>query len=341
MTWRFALRHDEPPLLGIAFWREDETGLCLAAGGADGSARLFCATGATSAANGELQPDSAGALSPRVLLNTSNKTRDAQCMAFAPASGHIAAGYGDGTMRLRTVPPNTINRRKLRALESGAAPVNALAFSPDETLLAVGLGDGTVALWSIAGGKRRTMSVEEHCGVTALAFSPDGASLAVGGDNGAVGVWEVAGGINGWTQTRHEFWIRALAFSPNSRALASGGYGGAVRVWAAQSGVELQTLAGHDESVSALAFASDSRTLLSGGLDEAVRVWDSWTGALQHNTAARGVVTAIALRSGRAEGVTIHDALAIATTRDIIVWQGSGTLDWDALEFPDSFVAPA
>lgn len=350
MVWHCALRDGEPSLTGIAFRREDEPGLCLVAADSSSAVRLLCAPlgspdaplESRSAASQQSRQE--GALSSRVLLPASNKCRGARCMALAPQSRCIAAGHEDGAVWLRSAAPNTTGRQKRRALKSRAASVNALAFSPDETLLAGGFGDGVVVLWPVAdaGGERRTLTFEEHCGVTALAFSPDGATLAMGGDNGAVGVWDIASGRNVWTQTRHEFWVRALAFAPNSRALASGGYDGVVRVWATQSGVELQTLAGHEESISALAFAPDDRTLVSSGLDETVKTWDSWTGTPHHTAATRAVVTAIAFQPVRSAsaGAARPLHLALATAREIVLWHLDDPAQLRSWEWESGFTPP-
>jgi WD40 repeat protein len=74
-------------------------------------------------------------------------------MAFSPDGTRLAAGCGDGAIRLIDVA-----RRQLVAeLRGHAAYVHAVAWSPDGARLVSGSGDLTVRLWD-------SLSVAERAG---------------------------------------------------------------------------------------------------------------------------------------------------------------------------------
>ncbi|MER5352664.1 hypothetical protein ABT093_20315 [Kitasatospora sp. NPDC002551] len=70
--------------------------------------------------------------------------------AFSPDGGTVAAGSGDGTVRLSSLDPATGSPvAHGRVLTGPSGAVASIAFSPTGDLLAVAGSDGTVRLWDL------------------------------------------------------------------------------------------------------------------------------------------------------------------------------------------------
>jgi dipeptidyl aminopeptidase/acylaminoacyl peptidase len=231
-------------------------------------------------------------------------------VAFSPDGTRLAAGAGDGTIRLW----DAATGRVLRPLGRHTGDVWAVAFSPDGRILASASFDGTVKLWE-AGTGRLVATLRGHEDfVRAVAFSPDGRILASGSKDHTIILWEVATGKKLRTLRGHTDWLNSLAFSPDGKLLASGsldrGFHDTVKLWEVATGRELRTLWGHTKHVWSVAFSPDGQLLASASSDGTVKLWDVSTGeAVRTLRGHEGFVRAVAfspdgrlLASGSSDG---------------------------------------
>jgi hypothetical protein len=151
----------------------------------------------------------------------------ADALAYSPATGLLASGGADRTIKLW----NTGNYSLNRIYRGHHEAVTALALSPDGRLLASASLDGAVRLWSTSSG-RTFRSVRLHkARVSVLAFSPDGQMLASASEDGSARVWEFRRARGARVVPALGTDVRDLSFSPDGRRLASAGGDGIVRVW--------------------------------------------------------------------------------------------------------------
>ncbi|MFF5518787.1 nSTAND1 domain-containing NTPase [Streptomyces coeruleorubidus] len=248
-------------------------GRTLAAGGHDGTVRLWDAEGRAVGEPLRLGTDRVGAV------------------AFAPAGRDLLAATGEGgAIRLWDVR----DREHPRAL--GRPPVShdgenivSAAFAPDGRALATAGDDGTVRLWDLADparptplGKPAAADDSEDRSVRAVAFTPDGNTLATAGYDGTVRMWRYGGtdGIAplGEPVRAHTDPVWTLAFSPDGRTLATAGFDETVRLWDASRPGRLtslgEPLTGHTAPVLSVAFSPDGETLASAGEDDAPLLWN-------------------------------------------------------------------
>jgi WD40 repeat protein len=80
---------------------------------------------------------------------TSGASGAVNAVAFSPKGHTLAAGSGDGTLRLWDVADPAHPRPLGQPLSSGSSIVNAVAFSLDGNILASGGNDGITRLWNL------------------------------------------------------------------------------------------------------------------------------------------------------------------------------------------------
>jgi WD40 repeat protein len=192
-------------------------------------------------------------------------------LAFSPDGSQLAAGDGEGQIRL--LEPES-DGRPVRPLGGHAGAVSGLAFSPDGKLLASGGEDRSLRIWELGGGSS-PMVLPGHAGaVGELAFSPDGQVLASGDERGSVRLWEAGTWVLRLVLRAQQGRLAGPCFSPDGTLLATGGQDHTLRLWNPASGDPVGVLAAHTAAVTGLTFDSDSAALLSGGADGTLRSWD-------------------------------------------------------------------
>jgi hypothetical protein len=150
----------------------------------------------------------------------------ALAVAFSSDGKLLAAGYGDGYVRLWDPVAGQGVGFPLPADPGPAAGVSGMAFSLDGKLLATADDDGYVRLWNPATGQAvGAPLLADHgtvAGGDAVAFSPDGKLLAASGD-GTVRLWNPATGqpVGIPPPADPRDGVVDVAFSPGGKLLAS------------------------------------------------------------------------------------------------------------------------
>jgi WD40 repeat protein/energy-coupling factor transporter ATP-binding protein EcfA2 len=161
-------------------------------------------------------------------------------LAWSPHGEHLAAGLGDGTLRLWETA--TGNRTAVLNMDS---IIYSVAWSPNgQQLASLGL-NGVVRVWNIKTENiDRTMFAHtSHVSNKAvrIAWNPDGEWLAFNGQDYKVRLWNLDTG-QVVLLTGHTDDIKGLAWSPDGQQLASASLDGSVRLWDVDFGHSLTVL---------------------------------------------------------------------------------------------------
>lgn len=257
----------------VAFSPDGKT---LAAGSADGAARLWRLEG---------DQDAVALRGHSDLLSS---------VAFSPDGRQFATAGFDGAVKLWDIASGEI-RQTFRG-HRGAA--TCVAFQPDGQLLATGGIDGTIRLWDVDRGEETALLRGHRSWVDALAYFPDGNLLASGSSDGTVKIWSLASGAEKQTLRATMAEVRSVAVSPDGRRLAAGIRYGGIKVWDTQSWTEQLSFTAHESDVWTVAFSPDGKTLASGNGDwnrpGLVKLWDISDGTLRGKLQHTGEVLSIA-----------------------------------------------
>jgi WD40 repeat protein len=224
-------------------------------------------------------------------------------VGFSPSGDFIAAGHGNGTLKLwdastgqpaapfprghtdgvrgmafdsqsnRLVSASADTTVRVWAIQNGAELANyrghtkevtCVAMSGDGKLIASGSEDKTLKLWNAASGAEPKI-LRGHA--VAVEFSPEGRLLAFVGRTG-VEVWDFLNGEKTFSFKKSDaIWGWGAAFSPDG-AYFTASEGGTVGVWNTKTWEKVHTLKGQTRSgsgsVYGLAYSPDGKQLASG-----------------------------------------------------------------------------
>jgi WD40 repeat protein/serine/threonine protein kinase len=218
-------------------------------------------------------------------------------VAFSPDGTHLAAGCGDGTVKVWDLTTGQVV-----LLQGHDQYVFSVAFSPtDGRRLASGSIDKTVKIWDLTKGTAILTLPGAEGGefgmAYGVAFSPDGRWLATGSEGEDVRIWDATTGQKIHSLPGHAHQATNMTFRGDGRLLATGDQVGTVQVWDAVTGQRLRTLQRPEVGapVGALAFSPDGRRLAVGYFNRLVAIWDPTTGELVRTLAGHtGLVLGLA-----------------------------------------------
>lgn len=191
----------------------------------------------------------------------------ALCLATSPDGRRLAAGFGDGSVRLWDFAAEN----ELILPATGGGPAHAVAFDPGGGRLAVAQG-GAVRCWRI--GAEAFETVPRPGAVRALAWSPDGAVLAGAAEDGALLLWREGATDPERLATGESAPAARLRFSPDQSAVAAAFPGAGLRLYFPEAGQPHSAWAEHRGDFAALAFSPDGARLAAGSGEGTVSLWD-------------------------------------------------------------------
>jgi WD40 repeat protein len=202
------------------------------------------------------------------------------CVAFSPNGRFLAAGGGDGKVRIW----DANGPRLLRTLTNHTGYVASVAFSPaNRDWIASAGADNRLRLWDWQAAREIQSwpsAIGKDYGLAhAIAFSPDGRRLAAPGTeaSGEAIVHDLDSGGTAFTLGAHEEGARNAAFSPDGRWLVTGSGQGVVTLWNADTGEKEKQLGDKGAPIGGLAFASHPLRVVAVQFNGLIRIWDMAT----------------------------------------------------------------
>ncbi|RFU80289.1 wd40 repeat [Trichoderma arundinaceum] len=179
--------------------------------------------------------------------------------AFSPDCKMLAAGCGDGTVRLWDATTGML----IRSLKGNTNQVNSVVFSSNGKRLASASYDGTLRLWDIytaAPGPALRRSR-----VTLIAFSPDHQQLVSASCNRMLLLWETSTGTVQHELKGQKGRVSSVAFSSDSKVLAAGFSDGTVWLWDTQTAEQLLILDSKAKCSNSIAIRDDTQLVPQPG----------------------------------------------------------------------------
>ena len=151
--------------------------------------------------------------------------------------------------------------------------VRAIAFSSDNKFLAAGDRAGKVHIYDID-SKRELQTHQQEGTVLGIDFSSDGKLIATVGSDKTVRIFDTETFEQRQNMIGHAGPIYTVAFAPDGPLLATTGWGPEIWVWNSQTGESVLQIPGTTGDNWGLAIVGKGRHLLSGGQDGAARLWN-------------------------------------------------------------------
>jgi len=222
------------------------------------------------------------------------EAKSAHCVVFSPDGMHLAAGFGDNTIKIYS----TTSFETVHHLKGHTDTVYTLSYSPNGQILASGSGsDRSIKIWDVLSGTQ-FKSYPQEINVYALAFSPDSRFLAAGLSTGTIQVWNIQQDLVVNFFAGHELRVTSLDYTSDGLFLASSSLDTTVRVWDVpldpSDDEDLLQFLGKKKTivnprlgrrltqltvkhvaneVLSVSFRSNGRYLASGSTDGSIRVW--------------------------------------------------------------------
>ncbi len=237
-----------------------------------------------------------------------------RALALSPDGKYLALGWGN-ELTLMALPEG---RPVGASLNPNKAEVRALAFTPDGKWLASGDVGGLICLFTIPGGKSKTVA-NVYSAVNALAVTPDGKYLATGSGflKGELSLWTLPEGKAAGKLPGHEYSVTGLAVAPDGAYLASATRG-KVRLWPLPNPKEATAIMDNGTGVNDMTFVQGGKLLACAGDDGMIRLWSVPEGKANGSLKGpHGPAVAVAALAGRDETLLAADTAGSLWVADL------------------------
>eukprot|EP00771_Trimastix_marina_P000769 gnl/Trimastix_PCT/1800.p1 GENE.gnl/Trimastix_PCT/1800~~gnl/Trimastix_PCT/1800.p1 ORF type:complete len:342 (+),score=78.87 gnl/Trimastix_PCT/1800:50-1075(+) len=215
------------------------------------------------------------------------------CLRFSPDGQFLAAGCGDGSIRVFNSQTGRLNFH----LNVGTTqfPTTCIRFRPPMAnaktrhVLLAGNCDGSVSHWHVTSSKCLHSLVEENNQVLALDYRPDGTKFATVGLDRKVRIYDEATkthyqtlyGGHGTVTAGHSNRVFAVKFMPNDpNVMLSGGWGNTLQVWGLRVDPAVRSIYGPHICGDAIDIHENIVLTGSWRPQDSLQLWDFGTGRL-------------------------------------------------------------
>lgn len=235
-----------------------------------------------------------------IKVNAAKELEDAAVftMSFSPDSRFLAAGCGDGSVRVF----NSVGRLSyvMNAESRSKLPATCLRFRPTsaaaqtKNVLVVASADGSLSHYHLTTQKKLYTIEEKDNQIYSVEFSGDGEHFATAGRDCKVRVYDentktlVSCMSDGATRdvAGHSNRVYALKYKPDDpNVLLSGGWDNQVLMWDVRSGQAVRSIYGPHLCGEALDVYNDQVLTGSWRPKDALQLWDYGSGKLVRNVA--------------------------------------------------------
>lgn len=250
---------------------------------------LFTSGGAASE---DCHEESEFKLIPRVTI--SDNTSEVFCVKFSPDGKFLAAGCGDGGIRVFNVSNGTV-AYNVQAGSSVALPTTAIRFRPvtattrTKNVFLAANAAGAVQHWHMTSGKCLHALEDENNQVYAMDYNEEGNLFCTAGKDTKVRVYDEAtksvivamhGGLgnNIKTSPGHSNRIFSCKFTKDDNIIISGGWDNTIQIWDVRQGCAVRSIYGPHICGDSLDIVGNE--ILSGSWrpESQLEVWDFGSG---------------------------------------------------------------
>jgi COMPASS component SWD3 len=238
--------------------------------------------------------DSQFKLAPR--LTISGNTSEIFCVKFSPDGNFVAAGCGDGAIRVFNSQTGAL-AYNLQAGSNVALPTTSIKFRPvtattrTKNVIIAANAVGTVQHWHMTSGKcLHSIEEEEHNQVYAMDYDGEGVKFVTAGKDKAVRVYDEAtktllttmkggGGYSITATPGHSnriFSVKMVPHDPNM--VISGGWDNTVQFWDMRAGVAVRNIYGPHICGDSLDMVNGKIVTGSWRPQKQLEMWDYFTG---------------------------------------------------------------
>jgi len=235
-------------------------------------------------------------LAPKITI--SDNTSEVFCIKFSPDGKYLAAGCGDGAIRVFSTQTGKL-AYNLQAGSNVALPTTAIQFRPvtptsrTKNVLLCSNAAGTVQHWHMTSGKCLHSLDDADNQVYALDYNDEGSQFVTAGKDKVVRVFDEAtkslllsmeGGL-GYSSTRatpgHSNRVFSAKFKPGDpNVVVSGGWDNTVQIWDLRTGTPVRSIYGPHICGDALDVCGNEIVSGSWRTADQLQTWDFGTGSL-------------------------------------------------------------